>query len=141
AGAPTPEGRLHLLARGLVARPVGPVARSPAVEMALARLEADPAGTRIAGLVALAGVSWRRFIRTFEEEVGLAPKVFQRVRRLQQALGELRRAEVGGAAAAALEAGYADQAHLLREFRALADLTPGAYQRAAPALQNHVPLA
>jgi AraC-like DNA-binding protein len=57
------------------------------------------------------------------ERVGYGPKTFQRVARFQRAVGELRRAGAELARAAA-SAGYADQAHLTRESRRLAGLSP-----------------
>ena len=51
--------------------------------------------------------------------------------RFRQAVGALDRTAGGPASWAALaaRAGYADQAHFIREFRALAGLTPAAYLR------------
>jgi AraC-like DNA-binding protein len=55
--------------------------------------------------------------------VGHAPKPLQRILRLQRALA-LGRAAGWDAASLALDAGYADQAHMTREFKALAGSTP-----------------
>ena len=41
----------------------------------------------------------------------------------------------------ALSAGFSDQAHLVREFRALSGLTPGQYRRLAPTGSRHVPIS
>ena len=66
----------------------------------------------------LAGLSPRQLERRFLDAVGLPPKTFARTVRLQAALAALR----GGmpAAAVAPACGYADQAHLAREFRRVA---------------------
>ncbi|MEU9134201.1 helix-turn-helix domain-containing protein [Kitasatospora sp. NPDC048540] len=76
-------------------------------------------------LVALSGWSWRQLDRRFREQVGLGPKAVARVLRLR---GYLRLTELGRPPAeAAPAAGYYDQAHLCREFRAMTGLTPGRF--------------
>jgi AraC-like DNA-binding protein len=65
--------------------------------------------------------------RRFRAEFGVAPKVAARMARFDRARRDVaRRAGVGSLALAdvAADHGYADQAHLTREFRALADCTP-----------------
>ena len=70
------------------------------------------------------GVSGRQLRRILLAEVGVGPKVYQRVLRLQRFL---RAIDAGGTfAVAAAEAGYADQPHLTREVRRMSGLTPAA---------------
>jgi len=77
-------------------------------------------------------VAWvceRRLERAFGHAVGLGPKALTRVLRFRHALraiGRVGRAPAGWAAVAAA-AGYADQSHLIREFKALAGVTPARY--------------
>lgn len=107
----------------------------PAVVFALERFGST---REVAPVVAASGYSHRRFLTVFREAVGLAPKLFCRVERLQDALA---RAAAGGPwSEVAFAAGYSDQAHLVREFREIAGLSPGEYRRAAPRALNHVPL-
>ncbi|GAA4686073.1 AraC family transcriptional regulator [Pseudonocardia yuanmonensis] len=91
----------------------------------------------IAELAAETGWSRRHLLDRFRAQVGLAPKTAARVLRFERAAGLV----VGGGpfgspgprsdlAAVAAECGYSDQAHLTREFRALAGVTPIAYRRA-----------
>jgi AraC-like DNA-binding protein len=68
------------------------------------------------------GLSERQLSRSFSERVGLSPRIFGRVRRLQRATVLLQRGAPPGDAAAS--AGYADQPHFTRESRALAGVTP-----------------
>jgi AraC-like DNA-binding protein len=68
-------------------------------------------------------MSERQLRRRFTEEVGYGPKTLQRILRFQRALAELR-SDHAGLAGAAATAGYADQAHLSRESRRLAGLSP-----------------
>ena len=68
-------------------------------------------------------VSERQLQRRFAERVGYGPKTFQRIARFQRAVGQLG-LDGAGLASAAASAGYADQAHLTRESRRLAGLSP-----------------
>ena len=114
---------------------------------AVAALEA---GAPLSEIVESSGVSHRAFITRFHDAVGLTPKLFARVRRFQGVVAELAAPEHAGAAPepervvslarVALDAGYADQAHLTRDFRQFADVTPSAYLRLAPASANHLPV-
>jgi AraC-like DNA-binding protein len=68
-------------------------------------------------------VSERHLRRRFTERIGYGPKTFQRVRRFQR-LADLLETSPIGLARAAVSAGYADQAHLSRDCRQLAGVTP-----------------
>lgn len=75
----------------------------------------------------LVGVSSRQLRRSFLDTIGLAPKSYQQVMRLQRFVAA---ADAGTPlAAAAADAGYADQAHLTREVRRFSGLTPGGLVR------------
>jgi AraC-like DNA-binding protein len=85
---------------------------------------------RVAPLAATVGLGERQFGRRFEAAVGVGPKRFARMARVHAALLHLR--EGLDPAAAALRAGYADQAHFTRDFAALADLPPRRFEVASP---------
>jgi AraC-like DNA-binding protein len=70
------------------------------------------------------GVSRRHLERRFREQVGIPPKLFCRLQRFQRVF---RAVEDGiGWAQAALDCGYYDQAHLLRDFREFSGSAPAA---------------
>ncbi len=75
-------------------------------------------GLGVAGISAELGLSERQLRRRSMELFGYGPKVLGRVLRLERALAAARGGEAFAAVAAG--AGYADQAHLAREVRALA---------------------
>ncbi len=68
-------------------------------------------------------MSERQLRRRFAERVGYGPKTLQRVLRFQRLVAILGEPDAA-LARAALDAGYADQAHLTRECRELSGLTP-----------------
>lgn len=86
----------------------------------------DLAAARVEDAGPLA-VSERRLRRRFVQAVGYGPATYLRVSRFQRAVALAP--HVPGLAALAAAAGYADQAHLSRECRALTGLTPRAYFR------------
>ena len=70
-------------------------------------------------------MSERTLRRQCEDAFGYGPKTLDRILRFQRFLKLVSSARNASAASLALEAGYADQAHLVRESRRLAGATPG----------------
>ena len=72
-------------------------------------------------------VGWteRHLERRFAREIGLSPKAFSRTVRFQQTLAFMHSDGRDDWAGIAWDCGFADQAHLIREFRELAGVTPG----------------
>ncbi|GAA2776347.1 helix-turn-helix domain-containing protein [Saccharopolyspora taberi] len=115
-----PESALVL--EDLALRLLPRFARDPAIDAAVAAL----AGLRpppVPGLADALGLSERQLRRRFTAAVGYGPKTLAAVLRLRRAL---RLGAGGGLADLAAAAGYADQAHMTREFRRLAGLPPAA---------------
>ena len=77
-------------------------------------------------LAAAAGLSRFHLIRVFQRRYGLTPFAYQRNRRIEKARAVLRAGSSIADAAAA--AGFADQSHLGRSFRAVMGSTPGEYR-------------
>ena len=78
------------------------------------------------GLAAGLGIGRRALERMFRQEVGLSPKLYVRIDRLQRVLANLEHAAPDTPwAQLALRHGYVDQPHLIRDFRLLAGSTPG----------------
>jgi AraC-like DNA-binding protein len=80
----------------------------------------------IDGVVAMTGLSMRQLERRFALDVGLTPKSFSRIVRLQSALRRIR--EGRPLSEVAVDCGYYDQAHMTRDFRQLAAISPGGWQ-------------
>ncbi len=97
----------------------------------------------VAALQQWTGISTRQLQRRFKTRTGLTPKSFCRIVRFRAALAILKRQPTQNWADFACRAGFYDQAHLIREFRSLAGLTPTAYlhERANVAFVQDSPLS
>jgi len=84
--------------------------------------------------IAESGWSERQFRRRFEEVVGIGPKVFSRIIRFQRALRAIERTRL---LPAALECGYYDQAHFIKDFKSFAGEAPAAYTSRKHPLADH----
>jgi AraC-like DNA-binding protein len=82
---------------------------------------------RVNDLAESIGLSQRQLHRRFLAAVGYGPKTLHRVLRLRRFLTAPR----ADLSRAAFEAGYADQAHLARECKALTGLSPNELRRVA----------
>jgi AraC-like DNA-binding protein len=129
------EARLDLF-EGMLASRL-PVVRGVHPAVALALEQFSMTSRRVGEVVRDTGYSHRTFISLFARAVGVAPKDYCRVLRFRRALPRLFAGQ-GAQVDLAAEAGYCDQAHFAREFRAFAGLTPGEYARALPRSPHHV---
>jgi AraC-like DNA-binding protein len=87
--------------------------------------------TSVCAVAQAVGLGERQLARLFRERVGLGPKHYARIARLERTLGLSRaKALAAGSSSSQAElaarAGYADESHLLRDFRDLVGLTPAA---------------
>ncbi len=78
----------------------------------------------IAEVSRLLGLSERQLERRFLQRVGVTPKRFATLRRFERAIASARTAP--SLTAVALDAGYYDQSHFVREFRRFTGVSPGA---------------
>lgn len=117
------EDWLRQSAAALLAQAPAESARMPRVDRALQELDASGGQIDIARLAREAALSTRQLERLCLAATGVSPKWLARVTRFQTALAAVQR---GGATLAAIaqQTGYADQAHLAREFRRFTGLAP-----------------
>jgi AraC-like DNA-binding protein len=111
----------------------------PMTELA-ARIAAAIAADRSLLTVEQVGAAFelkpRRLQRLFEEYVGVGPKwVIQRCR-LHEAAQRLAGSPATDCAVLALELGYADQAHFIRDFKKIVGRSPGQYVSDVHGLRN-----
>ncbi|WP_067178651.1 helix-turn-helix domain-containing protein [Microtetraspora niveoalba] len=127
ASAGSPGGR-RPLGGGPGTRRGAEAAMPAEVAWAWRRLLDTRGGVGVSDLAREIGWSTRYLGRRFREEIGLGPKEAARVVRFDRARRTLRRLADEGAAptlaALAADCGYYDQAHLAREFGALAGCPP-----------------
>jgi AraC-like DNA-binding protein len=135
----TPAAMFILLGQFLLRRLRQHQSLHRAVRYAVHAFEHD-AFVSVAGVLDKIGLSERRFSRIFSEQVGLTPKLFQRVRRFQKTMGSLPSHEEVDWPATATANGYYDQAHLINDFRSFSSVTPSVFLDSRVVLRNHLPL-
>lgn len=114
-------------------------AAAPEVGRAWDRLLAGAGTVAVGSLATDVGWSRRHLAGRFRREYGLPPKVAARVVRFERSVGMVRQRPRRPLVEVAVTCGYADQAHLAREWRELAGCAPShwlaeesAYQPAPP---------
>jgi AraC-like DNA-binding protein len=117
--------RVRLLDAWMTARVRGAPSRE--VSAAVAAIAGSGGAVDLRAIAAHAGVSLRHLERRFLADVGVAPKAFARLVRLQSALRRI----AGGEALVdvAHACGYYDQPHMTRDFARLADTSPAAWRQ------------
>jgi len=80
----------------------------------------------LARLAGQLGISLRQFERRFRAAAGISPKLFCRMQRFQRVFQAIERGTPNWVSVA-LDCGYFDQAHLIRDFRAFAGKPPSVF--------------
>lgn len=124
---PTPEAKLCVLERSLLASAARPLEQHPTVAFALNEFLSTPHPQKVADVARQIGISHRWLIRLFSDEVGVTPKVFCRIQRFQTALRLVDTPGPVNWGHVAAACGYFDQAHFIREFQSLSGLNPSTY--------------
>lgn len=114
----------------------GPPIRSDA-RLAVRLVLASGGRRRVDDIARALGFGRRRLERVFARDVGLRPKLFARIVRLNVVLAGLAASERAPAVDLALDAGYFDQAHLLRDFRGLVGRSARAARESDGELARH----
>jgi AraC-like DNA-binding protein len=119
------EARFDLMEKWLQVRWRTPPTR--AVSYALNLIQLGETTVHIGRMADRIGISHKHLLREFDRCVGLNPKTFARICAFQRVIQSVgHKAEVEWADTAA-SCGYYDQAHLIREFRAMSGFTPMGY--------------
>ncbi|GAA3404199.1 DUF6597 domain-containing transcriptional factor [Paenibacillus hodogayensis] len=139
---PTFEQMFHRLHDRLLQLAVKPLDRHPAVQYAIEHVSKKNAQTdHVQHIVDQIGISHRRFIELFQRETGYTPKRYSRIRRFQEVLRERNeRQKMTDWSAIALDCGYYDQSHFIKDFRAFSGLSPTDYVTIPGRHHNHVHL-
>ena len=140
AEARTDDERFATIERVLLAQGRDRMQHHPAVRFALREFMRVPHVRTVAAVSDAIGLSQRRFIQLFTEQVGLTPKVFCRVRRFQKAIRQAHRSRIVNWTELAIDCGYFDQAHFIHDFQAFSGLTPSAWAAQRTEHVNHVPI-
>lgn len=118
------DGRLALVEQWIRERMAATAPIDPRIRWAESRLLDDGGQLEISALWHELGMSERHFIARFTEAVGVTPKRYARLSRFERICEGLGDRNGRPLAQLALDVGCYDQAHLSRETRALAGLTP-----------------
>ncbi len=86
-------------------------------------------GPSVRQLADVAGMSERHFRRRFRRALDLSPKELTRIWRFRRCAQTAAQVAEANWAARAADHGFADQSHLVREFRKLVGLAPGEFGR------------
>jgi AraC-like DNA-binding protein len=117
----------------------------------LARFEVDErivaaeqllrAGASSSSIAAQLGFDRRKFVPMFHSLVGVAPKHYEILRRMQGANAALRSRVDLSLARIAADLGFSDESHMARDVRRLTGHTPNEIRRLAPGPANHIPVS
>ena len=125
--ARTSVERFQLLQEALSSRLCHGVEQHYAVSAALEMFGKNKSGPRVREAAKYLGLSQRRFIQVFKSEVGMKPKLFSRIQRFQQTRTFIQHNPSINWADLAVDLGYFDQSHFIREFLEFSGLSPTDY--------------
>ncbi|MCF6409671.1 helix-turn-helix domain-containing protein [Pseudalkalibacillus salsuginis] len=129
----TPEEMFPVLERRLLMLLSGNFESHPVVRYALNHIDR----VRVGNLMQHIGMSHRRFIELFKAEVGMTPKRLSRIIRFQEVLQLTGNKEEINWTDIALQCGYYDQAHFIKDFQSFSGVSPSHYRMIPGRHYNH----
>jgi AraC-like DNA-binding protein len=131
-----PKRTFDLIERILLDQVAKPLERDLAVDLAVRALDR---GELVRDVVDRFGTTSKPFIRRFTQAIGLTPKRYSRLRRIQHLLHALPPDGDADWAALAVEQGFYDQSHLIHDFAEVTGVLPSQYRPRTPDEVNHLP--
>jgi AraC-like DNA-binding protein len=129
--------RIHLLEEWLLRRLVLDHERNPLIPASLALLQGSGGQMPVSELSEELAVSQRHLERLYQSQVGVSPKQFARLVRIERARLALKQlSDDSSTADVAVDLGFYDQSHFIRQFRAVVGVTPYAYMKRSQNRRN-----
>jgi AraC-like DNA-binding protein len=127
--ADTLEERISILENWLLQRLSGESVRDRIVPASLSWIQQSQGQISMAQLEQTFPMSLRQLERLYQSQVGMPPKMYARLLRINMARLALKRASHQSATEIGLTAGFYDQSHFIREFSAVVGMTPLKYRQ------------
>jgi AraC-like DNA-binding protein len=129
ARAPSAAGRAALAQNFVWARIAAQGHRDDAtVARCVEAIEESAGGVDVPGLCSIAGVGRRTLERRFGDAVGIGPSLLASIFRFRRVFDVIEHDSARPWTDAAIEAGYYDQSHFIRDFRRFVGCTPSQFR-------------
>lgn len=122
--ASTFEQRVKIAERFLLRNLIDDDAYDSSVGIAVDILSLNRGLVSIENLARRTDISERQLVRKFQRHIGVSPKFFSRVIRMQSILSELKSVKRADTLNLALSNGFYDQSHFIKEFREFSGQSP-----------------
>jgi transcriptional regulator GlxA family with amidase domain len=130
--SPSLPARITLLEEWLLSRLALGKARNALIPASLLMLRQREGDWSIPALAQEVALSQRQLERLYQIQVGVSPKQYARLLRVEHARLALKQMHEQTTTTVAADLGFYDQAHFIREFKAVIGLTPYAYMKRHP---------
>lgn len=121
--------RLRMLEEWLLSRLELGIDRDALIPASLARIRAKREPLSIPELASEFAIGQRQLERLYARQVGISPKHYARLLRVETARLALKQANEQSTTSLGTELGFYDQSHFIREFSAVVGMTPYAYAK------------
>lgn len=136
----SPDARLLKLELFLLRQVQRSLEPNRLISFAVNQLQLSPQFLAIRDLASTIGITQKHLISQFEKVVGLRPKSFARVCKFQKVVNLIEQQDQFEWSAIALECGYYDQAHFIKEFHTFSGLNPSTYVAHRGDYVNYIPI-
>lgn len=127
ANAPHSDARIAALSRYLLRKLKTRQQEANGLFQCIQHIVRSKGATTVDALVSDLGISGRHFDRKFMSAAGTSPKAFSRLIRFHASLSLRKGKDLDNLTALALQAGYYDQSHFIRDFKEFSGLSPKHY--------------